>query len=103
MTSLHQEIENELTLVRLDKTKLYTLLGKILDQCELSGGGESAAPGVPGPAGPVGPPGPVGPVGPTGPAGADATPSPEAAPVETSSPKLAPKKVAPKKKTLSGV
>jgi len=52
MTSLRQEIEDEITRVRLDKTKLYTLLGKLLDQCELGGAG-----GV-GPAGPAGPAGP---------------------------------------------
>ena len=38
MSSLRQEIEDEIQRVRLDKTKLYTLLGKLLDQCELSGG-----------------------------------------------------------------
>ena len=56
MSSLRQEIEDEIQRVRLDKTKLYTLLGKLLDQCELSGG-EGGGPGVPGPAGPAGPAG----------------------------------------------
>ena len=86
MSSLRQEIEDEITRVRLDKTKLYTLLGKMLDQCELSGGGGS---GAPGPAGPPGPPGPK---------GEKATDSPVAA-----VPKAAPKKAAPKKKVLPGV
>jgi hypothetical protein len=78
MSSLRQEIEDEIQRVRLDKTKLYTLLGKLLDQCELSGG-EGGGPGVPGPAGPAGP------------AAVAATPS------------EAPKKAAPKKKALPGV
>ena len=43
MSSLRQEIEDEITRVRLDKTKLYTLIGKLLDQCELSGGGGGGA------------------------------------------------------------
>jgi hypothetical protein len=85
MSSLRQEIEDEIQRVRLDKTKLYTLLGKLLDQCELSGG-EGGGPGVPGPAGPQGP------------AGANAAPAPVAA-----TPSEAPKKAAPKKKALPGV
>lgn len=99
MSSLRQEIEDEITRVRLDKTKLYTLLGKMLDQCELSGGGGgSGAPGPTGPPGPAGPPGPPGPTGPPGPKGEKATDSPVA-----TAPKAAPKKAAPKKKVLSGV
>ena len=89
MSSLRQEIEDEITRVRLDKTKLYTLLGKLLDQCELGGSGGS---GTPGPAGPPGPPGPQ------GPKGEKAADSPVAA-----APKAAPKKAAPKKKALPGV
>ena len=95
MSSLRQEIEDEIQRVRLDKTKLYTLLGKLLDQCELSGG-EGGGPGVPGPAGPAGPAGPVGATGPSGPSGPPG--SPESGPAKT-----APNKVAPKKKTLPGV
>jgi hypothetical protein len=95
MSSLRQEIEDEIQRVRLDKTKLYTLLGKLLDQCELGGGGGGGA----GPAGPAGPP------------GANAIPSSESAPKATpssesapkSSPTAAPKKAAPKKKSLPGV
>ena len=94
MSSLRQEIEDEMTHVRLDKTKLYTLLGKMLDQCELGGGGSVAT----GPPGPPGPPGPTGPPGPAGPRGENSTGSPVAA-----APKAAPKKAAPKKKALSGV
>jgi len=90
MSSLRQEIEEEITRVRLDKTRLYTLLGKLLDQCELSGGVGST--------GPPGPAGPAGPQGVQGPPGASAT----NAPVSTA-PKEVPKKVVPKKKTLPGV
>jgi len=93
MSSLRQEIEEEITRVRLDKTRLYTLLGKLLDQCELSGGVGST-----GPPGPAGPAGPAGPQGVQGPPGASAT----NAPVSTT-PKEVPKKVVPKKKTLPGV
>ncbi len=92
MTSLRQEIEDEITRVRIDKTKLYTLLGKILDQCELGGAGGA------GPAGPAGPPGPAGPAGPTGPPGPKGD-----APVVATPAKAAPKKAAPKKKVLPGV
>ncbi len=107
MSSLRQEIEDEIQRVRLDKTKLYTLLGKLLDQCELGGGGGGGA----GPTGPAGPAGPVGPAGPAGPPGANAIPSSESAPKATpssesapkSSPTAAPKKAAPKKKSLPGV
>ena len=49
MDSLRNEIEDELKRTRLDKTRLYNLLLKIVD----SGGGT----------GPVGPAGPQGPVG----------------------------------------
>lgn len=59
MDSLRTEIESELKRTRLDKTRLYTLLLKIIDNA-----GESA----PGSVGPQGPPGPKGPAGPRGPA-----------------------------------
>lgn len=97
MSSLRQEIEDEITRVRLDKTKLYTLIGKLLDQCELSGGGGGGA-GAAGPPGPAGPAGPTGPQGVQGPPGVSATDAPVSA-----APKAAPKKVVPKKKTLPGV
>jgi hypothetical protein len=60
MESLRKEIQDEMNRTRLDKTRLYELLLKIV--------GESSA-GPAGPAGPEGPVGPVGPVGPAGPAG----------------------------------
>ena len=63
MDSLRKEIESELVRTRLDKTRLYTLLLKLIDNC---GGGSGGA----GPAGPQGVPGPVGARGPTGAAGA---------------------------------
>ena len=50
MDSLRNEIEDELKRTRLDKTRLYNLLLKIVE----SGGGT-------GPEGPAGPQGPVGP------------------------------------------
>lgn len=62
MSSLRQEIEDELKRTRLDKTRLYELLLKIVD------GGAGGSGGV-GPAGPAGPTGPHGPPGPPGPAG----------------------------------
>ena len=57
MSSLRQEIEDELKRTRLDKTRLYELLLKIVD------GGAGGSGGV-GPAGPAGPTGPHGPPGP---------------------------------------
>lgn len=52
MTTLREEIEAELKHVRLDKTALYNILLKIIDQ---GVGGGSGGPGLPGPAGPPGP------------------------------------------------
>lgn len=59
MDSIRKEIEDELKRTRLDKTRLYSLLLKIIDT---PGMGES------GPIGPRGPQGPQGPQGNTGPA-----------------------------------
>ena len=61
MSSLRKEIEEEMARVRIDKTRLFELLLKIVDK---RGGGETR-----GPQGPPGPPGPPGPVGPQGPSG----------------------------------
>ena len=61
MSSLRKEIEEEMARVRIDKTRLFELLLKIVDK---RGGGETS-----GPQGPPGPPGPPGPVGPQGPSG----------------------------------
>ena len=53
-TLLRKEIEDEMQRTRLDKTRLYELILKIVDSG--AGGGGSQ-----GPAGPAGPAGPVGP------------------------------------------
>tara|TARA_R110001583_G_scaffold105702_1_gene253693 strand:+ start:444 stop:776 length:333 start_codon:yes stop_codon:yes gene_type:complete len=60
--SLRKEIEDEMQRTRLDKTRLYDLLLKIIDQGG-SGAGSQGPPGPPGPTGPHGPPGPPGPQG----------------------------------------
>ena len=57
MNPLIKDIEDELKRTRLDKTRLYGLLTKIIEN---SGGGSGGS----GPAGPVGPAGPAGPTGP---------------------------------------
>ena len=64
MDALRKEIDDEIKRTRLDKTRLYELLVKIIDQC-----GGPAGEGSVGPAGPVGPVGPAGPAGPAGPVG----------------------------------
>ena len=79
MDALRKEIDDEIKRTRLDKTRLYDLLVKIVDQC----GGSAGE----GPAGPAGPAGPRGPPGPSA-----------SAPVEA---KPAVKKAAPKKKAAS--
>ena len=60
MESIREEIKQEMRRTRLDKTRLYDLLLKIVDGGV--GGGEGAQ-------GPVGPRGPAGPASPAGPAG----------------------------------
>jgi hypothetical protein len=67
MDSLRIEIEAELKRTRLDKTRLYSLLLKLIDNCGTGG------------AGGVGPKGPAGPAGPTGPAGPQGSPGPSVA------------------------
>ena len=84
MDALRKEIDDEIKRTRLDKTRLYDLLSKIIDQCGGGGAGSVGPAGAPGPAGPRGPAGPPGP-------GASA-------PVEA---KPAVKKAAPKKKAAS--
>lgn len=104
MTTLREEIEAELKHVRLDKSALYNILLKIVDQ---GVGGGSSAPGLPGPAGPPGPPGPAGPAGPQGPPGAKGDSAATAPKVDatTSTEEKLKKKATntPKKKTLAGV
>ena len=91
MSSILAEIEDEIKRVRLDKTKLYNLLARMVENYESKTGGSGVA--TEGPRGPAGPAGATGPSGPSGPPG-----SPESGPAKT-----APNKVAPKKKTLPGV
>ena len=61
MDSIRKEIEDELKRTRLDKTRLYSLLLKIIDT---SGVGEAGPTGPQGPRGPQGPQGNAGPAGP---------------------------------------
>lgn len=107
MTTLREEIEAELKHVRLDKSALYNILLKIVDQ---GVGGGSSAPGLPGPAGPPGPPGPPGPAGPAGPQGPpgakgdSAATAPKVDATTSTEEKLKKKATnTPKKKTLAGV
>jgi len=60
MESLRKEIQDEMNRTRLDKTRLYELLLKIVGE---SSAGSVGAQGPAGPAGPAGPEGPVGPAG----------------------------------------
>jgi hypothetical protein len=78
MDTLRTEIEAELKRTRLDKTRLYSLLLRMIDANGTSGSvtpgsqgpqGSTGARGPTGPAGPVGAVGPTGPAGPAGPAG----------------------------------
>jgi hypothetical protein len=85
MDALRKEIDDEIKRTRLDKTRLYDLLSKIIDQC--------GGPVGEGSVGPMGPPGPAGPAGPPGPPGPGAS-----VPVEA---KSVAKKAAPKKKAAS--
>jgi len=98
MDSIRTEIEAELKRTRLDKTRLYNLLLKIID----NPGGASASRAGPGPRGapgPVGPPGPAGPVGPPGPSG-PVGPACECKCVAKTSATKAPTKKAPAKKKV---
>ena len=56
MDSLRKEIEEELKRTRIDKSRIYYAITKLIDQVELGGSGS----GSEGPAGPAGPPGPAG-------------------------------------------
>ena len=101
MDSLRIEIEDELKRTRLDKTRLYSLLLKLIDNCGTGGVGPK------GPAGPTGPAGPAGPQGSPGPSVAvdkKAAPTPTtAAPTPTKTtpaPDATPKKVPIKKKVV---
>lgn len=98
MDSLRKEIEEELKRTRIDKSRIYDAILKLLDAVEngSTGSGSQGERGPPGPAGPAGPPGPIGPAGPA----CDC----KSAPTATVEKKAAPKKTtASKKKTLPGV
>jgi len=90
MDALRKEIDDEIKRTRLDKTRLYDLLVKIVDQC-----GGSAGEGPAGPAGPVGPAGPAGPKGPA----CECKCAAKVATATTTT--TTPKKAAPKKKAAS--
>ena len=98
MDTLRKEIEVELARTRIDKTRLYTLLLKIVDNSGSGGAGGVGPAGPVGPVGPAGPAGPVGPVGPVGPAG-PAGPAGECK-CKSSSKEAAPAKKAPAKKKV---
>lgn len=99
MDSLRKEIESELVRTRLDKTRLYTLLLKMVDNCGGGGAGGVGPTGPAGPAGPAGPQGAPGPVGPVGPTGECKCKCKETAPATKAAAPA--KKAAPKKKVVS--
>ena len=98
MDSLRIEIEDELKRTRLDKTRLYSLLLKLIDNCGAGGVGPK------GPAGPTGPTGPQGSPGPSVAVDKKAVPTPTtSAPTPTKTtpaPDATPKKVPIKKKVV---
>jgi hypothetical protein len=63
MTTLRQEIVQEMANPRVDKARLFDLLLKIVDHTPTATGGGVGPAGPPGPQGEVGPRGPVGPAG----------------------------------------
>ena len=69
MESIRTEIEQELKRTRLDKTRLYGLLLRMIDTNGVGATGQRSVAGPAGPAGPVGARGPAGPAGPAGPVG----------------------------------
>ena len=91
MNPLRKELEDELKRTRLDKTRLYDFLIKLVDGGVGGGSGEAGPTGPAGPAGPRGAAGATGPAGSIGPAGpAGVSTSVTATPTK--------KTVAPKKK-----
>ena len=104
MNPLIKDIEDELKRTRLDKTRLYSLLTKIVENC----GGGSGGSGGAGPTGPAGPAGAQGPAGAKGPAceckcvaKEVATPAKVASPAPTPTKVAAPKKAPVKKKVAA--
>lgn len=98
MDSLRTDIEAELKRTRLDKTRLYSLLLKMIDNSGTSGAGGMGPAGPPGPPGPAGRNGPQGPAGPAGPAG-PVVDKKEATPVTEEA--TSAKKVVTKKKVVT--
>ena len=92
MNPLIKDIEDELKRPRLDKTRLYGLLTKIIEN---SGGGSGGS----GPAGPAGPAGPTGPAGPAGPIATPVVAKKEATPPVTEATPA--KKLVTKKKVVA--
>ena len=90
--SLRKEIEDEMQRTRLDKTRLFDLLLKIVDQ---GGSGGKGSEGPTGPTGPHGPPGPQGPPGPSAPVDKKDAPEPAKKAAPEPAKKAAPKKKAP--------
>ena len=63
MDALRKEIEEELKRTRIDKSRIYDAILKLVDAVELGASG-SGSQGAQGPQGPQGPRGPQGPQGP---------------------------------------
>jgi hypothetical protein len=82
MSSLREEIIQEMTNPRVDKRRLFDILLKIVDN------GGAGGVGPQGPPGPPGPPGPAGERGPAGPAGKSATTTSTAAKKTTTKKKV---------------
>lgn len=93
MDALRKEIEIELKRTRIDKTRLYELLNKIIDNIGTSTTGSQ---GPPGPQGPQGVPGPQGGRGPACECKCKSASASASASVSTSTSET-PKKVATKK------
>ena len=100
MDSIRTEIETEIKRTRLDKTRLYSLLLKMIDNC---GGGGTQGTGPAGPAGPTGPAGPAGPAGPKGATGPVGPASKESVPTKKDAPAPAPSPTPVKKTTKKKV
>ena len=103
MNPLRKELEDELKRTRLDKTRLYDFLIKLVDGGVGVGGGSGEA-GPAGPTGPAGPAGPRGAAGATGPAGSIGPAGPAGVSTSvkaTPTPTPTKKTVAPKKKGVT--
>lgn len=98
MDALRKEIEEELKRTRIDKSRIYDAILKLVDAVELGASGSgSGSQGAQGPQGPQGAQGPRGPQGPQGP-GCECK-CVSAAPAEKKA--VAPKKTAATKKKVA--